>query len=555
MKFIKSNISDISNEIKTGKTPSTAIAEYFGEEINWYTPRDLDRDKYLGKSLRGITHRAVEEKKAAMFKPNTVLIGCIGDIGKIGIIKEVASSNQQITGILPNDKKINSEFLYYWLKRNKKLLQNASTNSIVPILNNKQLGAINISYPENISDQIQIANLLSKSENLIRQRKESIKFLDKYLTSFFYEMFGDPIRNEMNWDLEFFEKLVAEDCPLTYGIVQPGQEFLNGVPVVRPVDLTETYVKRKGLKLIDPKISDKFKRTMLQGFEILMCVRGTTGVVSIASKELEGCNVTRGIVPIWFSESYNSLFAFFLLKSIGVQNEIQKYTYGATLQQINLGDLRKIKLIQPPLETQNKFAAIAQSVTDLKEFYKESLQELENLYGSLSQQAFKGKLEFSDIPHKEIGDPFEEVEIPEDKLPSIADLDKTKWIDLTEPTKEKPKKKLRIYSPFESASSLGKISNYKPVLADLHPFIHENFQERYFTFDNLKQATIKAGWQYDFETLKNFVFELLRDGKLKQVFADATFKSTFKEDETDAKKMKEVNELTEQMYLQRAAVL
>ena len=478
--------------------------------------------------------------------------------GKFGIYisDEVAYQNQRVGCFrITNKNKLDYSYLLQTLKILKPQIEKNAYGGGQPNISATNIEDLKIPLPS-ISAQIQIANLLSKTEGLSINRKDGIQLLDKYLTSIFYEMFGDPIRNEKEWDLEFFEKLVAEDCPLTYGIVQPGEEFSNGVPVVRPVDLTETFVKRKGLKLIDPKISEQFKRTVLKGFEILMCVRGTTGVVSIALKELAGCNVTRGIVPIWFSESYNSLFAFFLLKSIGVQKEIQKYTYGATLQQINLGDLRKIRLIQPPLETQNKFSAIAQSVLDLKEFYKDSLQELENLYGSLSQQAFKGELEFKSTKQPFIGDPFEGVEIPEGQLPSIADLDKTKWIDITKPIKEeKRKKKFRILSPFESVSSIATVSNYKPVMADLHPFIHKTFQEKHFTFDNLKQATIKVGWQYDFETLKNFVFELLRKGKLKQVFADAAFKSTFKEDDTDAATMKEVKELTEQMYLQRATVL
>lgn len=90
------------------------------------------------------------------------------------------------------------------------------------------------------------------------------------------------------------------------------------------------------------------------------------------------------------------------------------------------------------------------------------------------------------------------------------------------------------------------------MFLDLHPFIHNNFSDKYFTFDDLRKATIKAGWQYEFETLKNFVFELLRTEKLKQVFADATFKATFKESDADFKK---VNQLNEQMYLHRTAVL
>jgi type I restriction enzyme S subunit len=258
-------------------------------------------------------------------------------------------------------------------------------------LNKSVLENIPIPYPP-FPDQLHIASILSKAEILIAQRKESIRLLDEFLKSTFLEMFGDPVWNEKGWEMLPFSELVAKDCPLTYGIVQPGNEYPNGVPVIRPVDLTQTLVTRDGLKLIDPKISEQFKRTVLKGGELLMCVRGTTGVVSIASKELEGCNVTRGITPIWFSDDYNSLFAFGLFQTQAVKNRIQELTYGATLKQINLGDLRKIKLINPPIALQTQFAQIVEKTEALKSQYQQSLQELENLYGSLSQKAFRGEL-------------------------------------------------------------------------------------------------------------------------------------------------------------------
>lgn len=393
-------IGNIISEIKTGKTPPTKNPEYFGNQINWYTPTDLDKEKYLDKSLRQITKLAIDERKAVLFKPNSILIGCIGDIGKVGITKDYSSSNQQITGLLTNEKVL-PEYLYYWVKKNRALLKSKSANAILPILNNKQLASIKIEFPEKLEDQLRIANILSRAESLITKRKESIQLLDELLKSTFLDMFGDPVRNEKGWEKETLDNLVAKDCPLTYGIVQPGEEFTDGVPVVRPIDLTQTYVDIDGLKRINPKISEKFSRTILRGNEILMCVRGVTGIISRSTENLKGCNVTRGITPIWFDEHYNLLFAFNLLQSKAVNNEIQKLTYGATLRQINLRDLRKLELINPPILKQNEFAQIVEKVEIIKTKYQESLQELENLYASLSQKAFKGELDLSKMEIKD----------------------------------------------------------------------------------------------------------------------------------------------------------
>ena len=55
-------------------------------------------------------------------------------------------------------------------------------------------------------------------------------------------------------------------------------------------------------------------------------------------------------------------------------------------------------MILPPLSLQNQFAAIVEEVEILKARYTQSLNELENLYGSLSQRAFKGELDLSKVP-------------------------------------------------------------------------------------------------------------------------------------------------------------
>jgi type I restriction enzyme M protein len=85
---------------------------------------------------------------------------------------------------------------------------------------------------------------------------------------------------------------------------------------------------------------------------------GTTGVASVASPELAGANVTRGIVPIRFNP-HLALPAFGLtaLCSDSVQSQIRLKTYGATLQQINIGDLRELQIPLPPLATQHAIVA------------------------------------------------------------------------------------------------------------------------------------------------------------------------------------------------------
>ena len=64
---------------------------------------------------------------------------------------------------------------------------------------------------------------------------------------------------------------------------------------------------------------------------------------------------------------------------------------------LNLGLIKETKLKRPPIELQDQFAAIHKKIDDIKSRYQQSLNDLESLYGVLSQQAFKGELDLSRV--------------------------------------------------------------------------------------------------------------------------------------------------------------
>lgn len=154
------------------------------------------------------------------------------------------------------------------------------------------------------------------------------------------------------------QQCVSPDCSMSYGVVQPGEDFIGGIPVVRPVDLSGRIIHNKGIKTVKPILLKAYSRTELKGGELLVCVRGTTGVVAFAGEDLKGGNVTRGIVPLRFNPLVNSNYMYHLFNSRFVKKQIENKTQGAALQQINVGDLKKISIPVPPLEEQNRIVAI-----------------------------------------------------------------------------------------------------------------------------------------------------------------------------------------------------
>lgn len=290
------------------------------------------------------------------------------------------------TGVAIFPKSINEKFAYYWFIDTdfKKYVRGGALPTLdIKSLKDKPFPSIDK------STQFAIVSELDKINELIRLKKEQLKDFDNLAQSLFYEMFGDPVENEKGWEVKKLNEIVSDNCSISYGIVQPGDGVENGVPVVRPVDMTKTFVSRKGLKNTTKEISDSYKRTILKGNEILMCVRGTTGLISMATPELQGCNVTRGIAPIECGPTCDKWFVFYQILNPAIQHHIAEYTRGIALKQINMKDVRDIPLCLPPLSLQRLFAQRIEQIEREKSEVQKSIQDLETLLASRMQYWFE----------------------------------------------------------------------------------------------------------------------------------------------------------------------
>ena len=325
--------------------------------------------------------------KSRVLPTGSVLVSCIGSIGKIGILTKEACSNQQINAIIPKND-INSKFIAYSIYAYRFLLESIANAPVVPIINKTDFSKIQIPIPPK-STQLSIVSELDKINELIRLKKEQLKDYDNLAQSIFYEMFRDPVGNEKGWEVKKLKDIVSENCSISYGIVQPGENVENGVPVVRPVDMNGTFIFRQGLKNTTKEISDSYKRTILKGNEILMCVRGTTGVITMATSDLKDCNVTRGITPIECGPACNRYFLYYQILSPNVQYYIKEHTRGIALKQINMKDVREIPLFLPPLPLQHLFAQRIEQIEHQKSAVQQSITDLETLLASRMQHWFE----------------------------------------------------------------------------------------------------------------------------------------------------------------------
>lgn len=150
---------------------------------------------------------------------------------------------------------------------------------------------------------------------------------------------------------------------VSYGIVQPGNDVADGVPIARVKDLRNRRIDESNPMRVAPAVSDRHSRTVLQGGELLMSVVGTVGETAVVPDRLAGWNVARAIAvlkPTKVSAQWLQL----ALQTKSVQGEIQGVLNTTVQSTLNLADLKRLSIPVPPEAEQRSIAEVLGALDD-----------------------------------------------------------------------------------------------------------------------------------------------------------------------------------------------
>ncbi len=374
----------------TGNVPSLG-AEHLDNNGGFkFDNNKFITDKYFSELTSGVIHR------------NDILIVKDGaTTGKTSFVDESfpfkkAAINEHVFRVCINVKKAYPRYVFYFLKspfgqiQIKKDLRGATVGGI----SRRFVELAKIPIPKNYDDQIRIATLLSRAEALIAKRKESIRLLDELIKSTFLEMFGDPVRNEKGWEHNKIGLLCNFKGGGTPSKLKP-EYYTGNIPWVTPKDMKVLFIIDSQDKITEKAIIESSTNLISQG-SVLMVIRS-----GILKSKLP---VAINKVPVAINQDMKAITSKVLISEyllyyfVAIEKNLLKKVRATTADNLRLDDIKKLNISVPPLPLQNKFAQIVEKVESIKTKYEASLTELENLYGSLSQRAFRDELDLSRVP-------------------------------------------------------------------------------------------------------------------------------------------------------------
>ena len=165
--WVESELGDVVTVVNGG-TPPTKNDKYWGGEIVWITTTELTKfdGAEVNSSKRTLTLEGIKNGSARMVRAGTTLVGSTATIGTTAIATCELSFNQQISGLIPENSKIEDFFLFYWIQLAKPTLERLSVGTSCKRISMPVLKSISINYPP-LAEQRKIVEIISVFDNQI----------------------------------------------------------------------------------------------------------------------------------------------------------------------------------------------------------------------------------------------------------------------------------------------------------------------------------------------------------------------------------------------------
>lgn len=344
--------------------------------------------------VRGFTETYTTEiyKKEFVIRQDDLLIGMDGEFNIAAWNSDDALLNQRVCKITSDSDKLLNKYLYYYLPKELKEIENTTAFVTVKHLSSKKINSIEIPLPP-LEVQHQITDMLDRANDLMEKRKAQIDKLDLLIKSQFIEMFGDPVTNPKRWE----EKKLGDMANVGSSkrvFIKEIKDF--GVPFYRGTEIgaMATGISIKPTLFISKEHYESLRRATgvpTKGDFLLPSICPDGRIWMVNTDEPFYFKDGRVLWVNFDKEIYNATYLLYALKE-KIIRDYEDFASGTTFSELKIFSLKKINVLLPPLILQAKFAKISYDIEIQKALLGQSLAKLDLNYKSLMQKCFRGEV-------------------------------------------------------------------------------------------------------------------------------------------------------------------
>lgn len=288
-----------------------------------------------------------------------------------------------------NKAMLSVPYLYCFLDKYVETLRKQAIGGVIKYIKLGNLTDAKINIPT-IEEQKSVVSVLDKVNAIIDNRKQQLKKLDELVKARFVEMFGSLYANGKGLDIVSIEELCTLIKDGTHQTPTYTEDKQNGFKFLSSKDVMTQKICWDDIKYIPAELHEKLYATIQpQRNDILMSKNGVNyGVAAV--------NDTDEIFDIYVSlallrprtDMVNPVYLRCVINNPDTKRQFDSNIKGIGVPNLHLGEIKKTKVLLPPIDKQNEFVAFVKQTDKSKLEVQKSLEKLELLKNALMQKYF-----------------------------------------------------------------------------------------------------------------------------------------------------------------------
>ena len=374
----------------TGNTPPKGQAHFYGTDIPLVKPPEL-LDGEVCEASDGLTLGGAEVARVA--PTGSVLVSCIGNLGKVGLAVRPLAFNQQINAIYPNPAIAEPRFTFYQAlsPQFRAQLDALSGGTTVSIVNKSRFNSIEVSLPP-LEEQHQIVAVLDEAyEGLARARahaEANLRDEEELFANCLSEFFD---RHSANWT----QTVLGDAYDVRDGTHESPSYHPSGRALITSKNLGRDGLHFEKVKFISEKNFESIrKRSEVHQGDVLFAMIGTIGNPIVV--DVEPDFAIKNVALFKMKNGRSGEFLRYFLRSKKVVEKMMAEAKGTTQQFVGLGYLRSFPIELPEIPSEAAFVdeltRIDVECRSAEDRYAQKIQDIDTLRQSVLQKAFAGEL-------------------------------------------------------------------------------------------------------------------------------------------------------------------
>jgi len=190
------------------------------------------------------------------------------------------------------------------------------------------------------------------------------------------------------WTTMPLSDLVEDGRGISYGIVQPGADVPDGVPIIRVKDIRNGQIDSRNPLRVSPEIEAAYSRTRLKGGELLLTLVGTVGESAVAPASLAEWNTARAVAVIPVKNEVGAYWVRLAIQSPEIKARIDSRLNTTVQATLNLKDVAELPIILPPPTERDRIIQNIGSIDDKIELNRKMNETLEAMARALFKSWF-----------------------------------------------------------------------------------------------------------------------------------------------------------------------